>query len=125
MVNRNNGEVGFCGASGNAEVNRIALHFMEEPIISGTKGSGTVFFSGCSLMCEYCQNYALSHDGFGKEITPHRLSEIFKELEQKGVHNINLVSPTHFVPLIIEALNIYRPNIPIIYNNDKEIILTL
>ena len=108
---------GACKMPYKLKVAKASVHHFEEPCISGTNGSGTVFFSGCSLMCEYCQNYTLSHDGFGKEITPHRLSEIFKELELLGVHNINLVSPTHFVPLIIAALNIYRPNIPIIYNS--------
>lgn len=98
-------------------VARADLHFWEEPIISGTKGSGTVFFSGCSLRCIYCQNYEVSRGNVGKEITVERLAEIFKELEQKGAHNINLVSPTHYVNAIIEALKIYKPKIPIVYNS--------
>ncbi len=96
---------------------RASLHFWEEPIISGENGSGTVFFSGCSLACVYCQNYEISHIGNGKVISSQRLAEIFKELEQKGAHNINLVNPTHFVLCIKEALDIYRPNIPIVYNS--------
>lgn len=96
---------------------RASLHFWEEPVISGKNGSGTVFFSGCSLACVYCQNYEISHEGSGKIITPERLAEIFRELEEKGAHNINLVNPTHFVLSIKEALDIYRPNIPIVYNS--------
>lgn len=98
-------------------VARAGLHFWEEPSISGTNGSGTVFFSGCSLKCVYCQNFELSHDNFGKPITSLRLSEIFRELENNGAHNINLVNPTHYVDAIKEALRIYRPNIPLVYNS--------
>ena len=83
---------------------RAALHFWEEPCISGTKGSGTVFFSGCSLSCVFCQNYEISHDGFGKTVSINRLSEIFRELEAEGAHNINLVNPTHYVYAIKQAL---------------------
>ena len=108
---------GICKMPYILKVAKASVHKFEEPCISGTRGSGTIFFSGCSLQCEYCQNYKISHNGFGKEITPAHLSEIFKSLEQKGVHNINLVSPTHYVPLIIEALELYRPHIPIIYNS--------
>ncbi len=99
------------------KVARADLHFWEEPSISGTKGSGTVFFSGCTLDCAFCQNYDISHKGEGKIISYERLAEIFKELEQKGAHNINLVTPSHFVSAIIKALNIYRPKIPIVYNS--------
>lgn len=90
----------------------------EEPCISGTKGSGTVFFSGCSLKCCFCQNYRISAENFGKEITVKRLSEIFLELQDKGAHNINLVSPTHYVPQIITALDMCRDklHIPVAYN---------
>ena len=98
-------------------VAKAYLHKFEEPILSGINGSGTVFFSGCTLSCVFCQNYTLSHDNFGKEITAHRLSEIFMELEHKGATNINLVTATPHVYSIIEALNIYRPNIPIVYNS--------
>lgn len=90
----------------------------EEPCISGTKGSGTVFFSGCSLKCCFCQNYRISAENFGKEISVKRLSEIFLELQDKGAHNINLVSPTHYVPQIITALDMCRDklHIPVAYN---------
>lgn len=93
------------------------LHMWEEPCISGIKGSGTVFFSGCSLRCVFCQNWEISHKNFGKEISVERLAEIFYELEQKGAHNINLVNPTHFASSILEALKIYKPKIPIVYNS--------
>lgn len=99
------------------KVARAALHFWEEPCISGKNGSGTVFFSGCNLNCVFCQNYNVSHNDYGKIISYNRLADIFKELEEKGAHNINLLTPTHFVTAIIEALNIYRPNIPIVYNS--------
>ncbi len=98
-------------------VARADLHFWEEPVISGTNGSGTVFFSGCSLDCVFCQNYEVSHNGKGETISYNRLAEIFGELEKKGAHNINLVSPTHYVLAIKKALDIYRPNIPIVYNS--------
>lgn len=107
---------GYCGVNNTLKIARAGLHYWEEPIISGTEGSGTIFFSGCNLKCVYCQNYDISSQAFGKEITVERLSEIFKELEDKGVNNINLVTPTHYVPQIIEALKIYRPKIPIVYN---------
>ncbi len=109
--------LGFCKSPLSPRVARADLHFWEEPVISGTKGSGTVFFSGCSLRCIYCQNYEVSRGRIGKEITVNRLAEIFKELEQRNAHNINLVSPTHYASAIIEALEIYRPKIPIVYNS--------
>lgn len=96
---------------------KAQLHFWEEPYISGINGSGTVFFSGCSLSCVYCQNYELSHSGKGKIISYKELSEIFRELENKGAHNINLVTPTHYADAVIKALEIYKPNIPIVYNS--------
>ncbi len=105
---------GRCGAGAKLKIARAALHYWEEPCISGTRGSGTVFFSG--LGCVYCQNREISRMGAGKEITVSRLAEIFRELEDKGAHNINLVTPTHFTPSIIEALDLYRPKIPIVYN---------
>ncbi len=107
----------ICGVGERPKVARAGLHFGEEPPISGMNGSGTIFFSGCSLKCVFCQNFNISHQKFGKEITIHRLAEIFKELELKGAHNINLVTPSHYVKAIKEALNIYRPNIPIVYNS--------
>ena len=108
---------GVCEMPLNPVVARAALHFWEEPSISGTKGSGTVFFSGCSLHCVFCQNSDISARNVGKAITPQNLATIFKNLESEGAHNINLVTPTHFIDSIIEALNIYRPNIPIVYNS--------
>ena len=107
---------GFCGVSNTLKVARAQLHFWEEPIISGTNGSGTIFFSGCNLKCVYCQNYNISKENFGKDITTQRLAEIFKELENAGAHNINLVTPSQNVKQIVEALNIYKPKIPVVYN---------
>lgn len=109
-------KAGFCGMTDKIKIARAELHFWEEPCISGEKGSGTVFFSGCPLKCVYCQNSDISSGGFGKEITVQRLAEIFRELEEKGAHNINLVTPTHYSDQILEALKIYRPGIPIVYN---------
>lgn len=88
----------------------------EEPMISGKNGSGTIFFCGCSLKCVFCQNYELSRSLRGKTITTKELANIFKQLEDLGAHNINLVNPTHYSNKIIEALKIYKPNIPIVYN---------
>lgn len=109
--------VGRCKIGANITVAKAYLHAWEEPVISGKNGSGTIFFSGCSLGCVFCQNYKISSDNFGKEITPSRLADIFKSLEEKGAENINLVTPTPHVYGIIDALNIYRPNIPIVYNS--------
>ena len=95
---------------------RIAPHFFEEPEISGVNGSGTVFFSGCSLDCEFCQNHEISKRYVGKTYSPQQLAEAFFSLEQTGVHNINLVTPTHFSDKIRQALDIYRPAVPIVYN---------
>lgn len=108
---------GYCKMPLLPRVARADLHFWEEPIISGERGSGTVFFSGCPLSCVYCQNFPISQEGKGAEITIERLADIFKSLEDKGAHNINLVSPTHYVTAIIKALEIYRPQIPIVYNS--------
>lgn len=108
---------GICGMPSLPKVARAGLHFWEEPCISGTNGSGTVFFSGCSLKCAFCQNFEISQMGKGRVITVERLSEIFKELEAKGAHNINLVNPTHYIDVIEKALKIYRPSIPIVYNS--------
>ena len=108
---------GFCKMPLNPRVARADLHFWEEPSVSGENGSGTVFFSGCSLNCVYCQNWDVSHNGQGKTISISNLAEIFKELENKGANNINLVTPSHYVMAIREALDIYKPRIPIIYNS--------
>ena len=108
---------GFCGMPSSPVAARAALHFGEEPCISGTKGSGTVFFSGCSLGCVFCQNTPISHKRFGKSITAERLADIFRELEDAGAHNINLVNPTHYADSICKAFELYNPNVPIIYNS--------
>ncbi len=98
-------------------VARAAAHFGEEPCISGTRGSGTVFFSGCSLQCVFCQNREISFNGVGKEVSVARLAEIFSELESSGVHNLNLVTATHFTDAVIEALKIAKPGIPVVWNS--------
>lgn len=99
------------------KIARADLHFWEEPCISGKNGSGTIFFSGCSLRCVYCQNYEISHKNGGVLKTPEELAEIMRELENKGAHNINFVNPTHYVPAIKEALKIYKPSVPLVYNS--------
>ncbi len=116
-ADRKKGKFGFCNVSANPVVAKACLHYGEEPCISGRNGSGTIFFSGCSLKCVFCQNHIISHDCFGKEITVERLAEIFKNLEKSGADNINLVTPTHFVSGVKEALKLYKPKIPLIYNS--------
>lgn len=119
-VNRNNGEVGFCGASNSAEVNRIDLHFMEEPVISGERGSGTVFFTHCTMKCVFCQNSEISRrNSVGKKFSAEELANAYFSLEEKGAHNINLVSPTHYMPTIKRSIEIAKArgiNIPFVYN---------
>lgn len=107
---------GVCQMPAQPVLARAALHFYEEPCISGTRGSGAVFFSGCSLGCVFCQNDAISHKRYGKAVTVDRLCEIFKQLEEKGAHNINLVNPTHYAHVVLAALERYRPAVPIVYN---------
>lgn len=107
---------GVCSMPYSIKLARAALHFWEEPSISGKNGSGTVFFSGCPLRCVFCQNADISTKNKGKAISINELAEIFKKLEQQGAHNINLVTPTHYAPQIIEALNVYKPKVPIVYN---------
>lgn len=107
---------GKCGLPLTPKVARIAPHFWEEPAISGDKGSGTVFFSGCTLSCIYCQNYKISAEHFGTPITARGLSEEYKRLESLGVHNINLVSATQVLPEVIKSFEIYKPQIPVVYN---------
>ena len=106
---------GFCRMPEGLRVARAALHHWEEPVISGTQGSGTVFFSGCTLRCNYCQNGSISAGGFGKAISTERLRKIFEELIDQGAHNINLVTPTHFLPWILPALEPKLP-VPVVYN---------
>lgn len=118
-VNRNAGEIGYCGQNAGLTAARAALHFWEEPCLSGTNGSGAVFFSGCNLRCVYCQNHEIAQGRAGRKITPARLSDIFLELQEKGAHNINLVTPTHFVPQIITALQTAKQQglcLPVVYN---------
>ncbi len=106
---------GFCGMGENPVVARAALHYWEEPPISGTNGSGTIFFSGCNLKCDFCQNEDISRGTFGKEISIERLKEIYNELISQGAHNINLVTGTHFIKAITESLT--EPlSVPVVYN---------
>lgn len=106
---------GFCGMPETPVVARAMLHQWEEPCISGTRGSGAVFFSGCVLKCVFCQNGRISHERFGKPVSASRLREIFEELIAQGAHNIDLVSPTPFVPAILEALETPLP-VPVVWN---------
>lgn len=118
-VNRNEGQIGYCGMPADLVVARAALHMWEEPCISGTSGSGTVFFGGCNLKCVFCQNHSIAIGELGKKITITRLAEIFLELQAKGAANINLVTPTHYVPQIREALLLAKEKgltLPIVYN---------
>lgn len=108
---------GFCKMPENPVLARADIHKWEEPCISGKNGTGAVFFSGCSLKCCFCQNYPISHLNKGKAITTERLIEIIKELESKGVHTIDLVNPTHFSHIITDALKIYKPKVPVVYNS--------
>lgn len=118
-VNRENNETGYCRVSADVIVSRASLHMWEEPCISGINGSGTIFFSGCSLQCVYCQNHVIASGNVGIAITVERLSDIFIELQEKGAHNINLVTPSHYVPHLIDAIPTARKyglTIPIVYN---------
>ena len=120
-VDREN-KLGVCKCGYLPKLALASVHMWEEPCISGTNGSGTVFFTGCNLKCDFCQNYKISQEGFGKEISVERLSEIFIELQEKNVHNINLVSPTQYANHIIEAIKIAKQNglkIPIVYNTNS------
>ena len=119
-VNRNLGEIGFCKAGNEITIAKYYLHKWEEPCITGKNGSGTIFFSYCNLKCLFCQNYEISEMNKGINISVQRFSEICLELQEMGATNINLVTPTHFVPLIIEGIKIAKSNglnIPIVYNS--------
>lgn len=109
---------GACGAGNTLRIARAALHEWEEPCLSGTRGSGTIFFSGCTLRCCFCQNATVSHQYFGADITPERFADICFSLKEQGAHNINLVSASHFIPLILPVLQKIKPHlgIPIVYN---------
>ena len=119
-VNRLEGKRGYCGMDGTIRAARAALHMWEEPCISGKKGSGAVFFSGCGLRCCFCQNRDIAIGDSGKEISVERLAEIFLELQEKGAANLNLVTGAHYVPHIISALELARGkgmNLPVVYNS--------
>ncbi len=107
---------GICNVSATPKVARIAPHLWEEPCLSGTKGSGAIFFSGCTMKCIYCQNSEISAENFGVEITPQILAEEYKKLEKQGVHNIDLISATQYLPAVLKSFEIYKPSIPIVYN---------
>lgn len=109
--------VGYCKSKDGFKIARAALHYWEEPCISGKNGSGTVFFSGCNLHCVYCQNYEISHDNKGIEISDDRLIEIFENLISQGTENINLVNPTHYAHKIAEVLTKWKSPVPVVYNS--------
>jgi len=114
---REKGEIGMCGAGNAMRIARAAPHMWEEPPISGQRGSGTIFFTGCSLGCVFCQNSDISRTGsVGREVSPKELAEIMYTLEHQGVHNINFVTGSHFIPQIIRALEFRRPDIPTVWN---------
>jgi putative pyruvate formate lyase activating enzyme len=112
-------QTGFCRSSSRMKVARAALHFWEEPCISGSRGSGTIFFSGCALRCCYCQNYRISSEGFGQEISIARLAELMLALQDKGAHNINLVTATHYLDQVLQALDMIKGelHVPVLYNS--------
>ncbi len=121
-VNRNKGELGFCKAPANIKISKYSLHKWEEPCISQEPGSGTIFFSNCNLKCIFCQNYYISTLNNGEEISINRFVDICLELQRNGAKNINLVTPTHYVPLIVEGLKKAKENgltIPIVYNTSS------
>lgn len=109
--------LGFCGCSNQFRLARAALHFWEEPCISGKKGSGAVFFSGCNLRCVYCQNYEISHNNKGVDVSEERLMEIFESLVEQGAENINLVNPTHYSHQLAKVLSRWKSPVPIVYNS--------
>lgn len=115
-IDRSN-KTGFCRCADEMQVSRIAPHLWEEPCISGTAGCGAVFFTGCTLKCVYCQNYEISHENKGRNISPIELAQKLKELENLGVHTIEFVSATQYVDKLIETLDIYKPQVPLIYNS--------
>jgi len=118
-VNRLQGELGYCRSGALAKVASWNIHPWEEPPISGTRGSGTVFFSNCTARCLFCQNYPISQLGVGQEVTEHRLAGMILELQRRGAHNINLVTPTHYVPQFLAALEVAISRgfrLPVVYN---------
>ncbi len=117
-VDRSAGETGFCGCGDTVRIARASLHLWEEPCISGTRGSGTIFFSGCNLRCVYCQNYEISHGGKGRNVTLAQLADTMLDLQSQLAHNINLVTPTHYTRQIIDVLEEVKPQlfVPVVYN---------
>lgn len=114
-------KTGFCNQTVKVRISKVMFHHYEEPLISGNekaKGSGAIFFTGCNLKCCFCQNFPISHENIGKDISIKKLAKIFKKLEKKGALNINLVTPSHFSMQIIEALKLYKPKIPIVWNSN-------
>ena len=107
---------GFCGLGEEMRIARIAPHLWEEPPVSGTRGTGAVFFSGCTLRCVYCQNGEISHTGAGRPFTPRELSDALKRLADLGVHTLSLITGTPFVPQILDALELWRPPLPVVWN---------
>lgn len=118
-IDRTQGEVGVCGVSAEYRVARCAPHLWEEPPISGKNGSGTVFFSGCNLRCVFCQNREISREGFGRAVTESELESMILELQEQGVHNINLVTPTHYTSSLAQTLEKLKPrlHIPVVWNS--------
>ena len=114
-VDRTRGQLGFCKMPGQVHAARAGVHYWEEPVISGSFGSGAVFFSGCTLKCAFCQNYDISQENFGKPMTSAELRAAFERLIDEGVQNVNLVTPTHFLPDILPALEPKLP-VPVVYN---------
>ena len=115
-ADRAENETGFCSMGETAVLSKVMLHKWEEPCISGTNGSGAIFFAGCSLRCAFCQNWEISHMRKGLPVDIDRLRDIFDELADQGAHNINLVNPTHFVPFIQKVFKRYQKRIPVVYN---------
>ena len=107
---------GYCGVA-KMKIAKVMTHFWEEPIICDENGSGAIFFSGCNLKCNYCQNYEISHEGKGQDYTPEMLAKVFEDFDALPVNNINLVTPSHFVDEIIKAFEIYKPKKPVVYNS--------
>jgi len=122
QADRRNGRIGYCGESDTLRIARAALHFWEEPVISGKKGSGTVFFTGCNLKCIFCQNASIAESEVGREVSVETLAEIFLKLQGEGANNINLVTASHYVPQMAECIQIARMQgltIPIVYNTSS------
>ena len=117
-VNRSE-RTGFCGLGEEMRIARIAPHFWEEPPISGTGGTGAVFFSGCTLRCAYCQNGDISHRNQGRPFSPRQLADSLKRLEEAGVQSVSFITGTPIVPQILETLDLYRPALPLVWNSSR------